>query len=280
MNRRFKRILIPVDFSINTSVAVKKALELAQHRDSEIHLLHVLPRRPRAFFGFIRSSAFGDKPTEIALRKRMESVLMETFSGRFPAEATYWIAKQHSVERSIISTARRINPDLIVIGKNSQHKYLPFLNTVRSIHIAKKSNVPVLTVKPGSRDEELKMIVVPIDDKYPERKVDMILALRHKFRGHIRLLLILEKSDDPDILQAALLNICQVLNYYAINNISYEVIPGRNRAADILRYSKRINADMLIVNPGRETRIGWLNKQISDEMPVQSRTQILEITNS
>lgn len=137
----------------------------------------------------------------------------------------------------------------------------------------------MLTVKPGSLDQELKMIVVPIDEKYPERKVDMILALRHKFRGHIRLLLILEKTDDPDILQAALLNICQILNYYAITNISYEVIPGSKRAIDILRYSRRINADMLIVNPGRETRIGWLNKQISDEMPVQSRTQILEITN-
>lgn len=109
--------MIPVDFSVNTSVALSKALEVGQNRDSEIHLLHVLPGRYRRFFGLLGFNAFGDKGTEIILRKRMESVFAEALAGRFSADVFYWIAKGNTVERAIVSMARRINPDLIVIGK-------------------------------------------------------------------------------------------------------------------------------------------------------------------
>ena len=42
MQSGFKTILIPVDFTINTEIAVKKALEVADINEATIHLLHVL----------------------------------------------------------------------------------------------------------------------------------------------------------------------------------------------------------------------------------------------
>ena len=42
MSGLFKNILIPVDFSVNTEVAVKQAIELACTNGSTIHLLHVI----------------------------------------------------------------------------------------------------------------------------------------------------------------------------------------------------------------------------------------------
>jgi nucleotide-binding universal stress UspA family protein len=41
----FKTILVPVDFSINTEVAVNKALEVADKEGATIHLMHVLSDR-------------------------------------------------------------------------------------------------------------------------------------------------------------------------------------------------------------------------------------------
>ena len=40
MLNSFKNILIPVDFSVNTDVAIKKAMDLAEDH-TIIHLLHV-----------------------------------------------------------------------------------------------------------------------------------------------------------------------------------------------------------------------------------------------
>ena len=42
MQSGFKTILVPVDFSLNTEIAVKKALEVADLNEATIHLLHVL----------------------------------------------------------------------------------------------------------------------------------------------------------------------------------------------------------------------------------------------
>ena len=41
MSKAFDNILIPVDFSINTEIAVKKAIELTEENNAVIHLLHV-----------------------------------------------------------------------------------------------------------------------------------------------------------------------------------------------------------------------------------------------
>ena len=36
-----------------------------------------------------------------------------------------------------------------------------------------------------------------------------------------------------------------------------------------------VETDLLIVHPEAETKIGWFNKHISDELPVNSKTQVL-----
>ena len=43
MRERFQNILVPVDFSLNTEVAVCKAAELVNSEESSISLLHVVP---------------------------------------------------------------------------------------------------------------------------------------------------------------------------------------------------------------------------------------------
>ena len=51
MSSLFKSILIPVDFSANTEVAVNQAIELACTNGSTIHLLHVI--RPKTLWSVI-----------------------------------------------------------------------------------------------------------------------------------------------------------------------------------------------------------------------------------
>ena len=41
MSFSFKTILVPVDFSINTEVAINKAVEVADKDGANIHLLHI-----------------------------------------------------------------------------------------------------------------------------------------------------------------------------------------------------------------------------------------------
>lgn len=283
MQTGFRTILVPVDFSVNTEVAISKAIELCDGPNATIHLLHVMRVAISGMsdiFGFFGRNSTNSLGHHAAMQRKMRYWMNFIQEANPGINTCSWVRYETSVEKAIYKKTREIRADLIVIGKNSQHRFFPFLNTVISSRIARKTHTAVLTVKPGSFDRSLKMVVVPFGEKFPEEKIEMINALRSKFRVHIRLLMLVEKGNDPDVLQISLLNVCQVLRSYQIDNISYEVIASHNKAWDILRYSWKVNADMLIVNPGVETKMSWFNKHLSDELPVQSQTQVLAISNA
>ncbi|HLG39436.1 MAG TPA: universal stress protein [Chitinophagaceae bacterium] len=280
----FNSVLIPVDFSVNTEVAILKGIELCQGPDPSIHLLHVQPIAPSDIFDFWRYMAgypyYGREEQNEGARQKLKEWLFFIRQKRNDITTFFWIVYDNSVEKAIIKKTKTLQADLVIVAKNSQHSMLPFLNTVVSSRIAQKTGAAVLTVKPGALGLSMKMVVVPIGSGFPERKIEIINSLRSNFKIHIRLLILVEKSDDPELLQTSLLNICRVLRNRSQDNISYEVLRANNKGWDILNYCLKVNADLLIVQPESETRIGWLNKHISDELPVNSRTQVLAVGNT
>jgi hypothetical protein len=135
----------------------------------------------------------------------------------------------------------------------------------------------VLTVKPGAINHPIKTVVIPVSKEFPERKIRIIHALRRKLRMHICLVTFPDTRDDQETLPASLLNAYRFFKADPLNDVDFAVLKGNNKAKAILEYCNKVNADLLIVDPGSETRIGWLNRHISDVLPIQSKTQILAI---
>ncbi len=164
MTASFKNILVPADFSINTEVAIKKALEICDE-DSVVHLVYVQNYLP-------------------TLLPIPEKILLEGFSNRIVKKAIsdlckwkmkihaekpkivvpLWVTEDLSIQKAIIDRANYTKADLLVIGKESNHSWLPFLNSVIPSVLAKETGSAVLTVKPGSLHSSIKNIVVPITD--------------------------------------------------------------------------------------------------------------------
>jgi nucleotide-binding universal stress UspA family protein len=279
----FNRILIPVDFTVNTEVAVKKAVELCEGPGMAIHLLHVPDLIPTSAFGYYRYlakySLNNDTEVSSEVKDKLEHWLDYIKKTRTDIDASYSIIYSNSVEKAIVAKSKSIAADLVIIGKNSQHSLLPFLNTVISGRIARRTGTSVLTVKPGALSNQVRTVVVPVGPMFPANKVAIINALGNKFRIHIRLLILVQKGDDPDSLQTSLLNVCRVLKNRSFNNTSYDVLKVGNKGWDILHYCQRVDADLLIVQ-GTEDRIGWMNKHISDQLPVNSKTQVLAVSQT
>jgi len=280
---KFNTILIPVDFSVNTEVAIQKGIDLCEGPNPAIHLLHIPQIVPTSAFGYYRyltSYSFDDiGHLTVEATERLRKWQFYIISKR-PDIATFcWIPYDDSIERAIEQKAKSIHADLIVIGKNSQHSLLPFFNTVIPNRIAKRTGISVLTVKPGAFSNNIRTVVVPIGVKFPERKVEVINSFGNKkYYMHIRLLLLVEKGDDPGVLQASLLKIFRLLKNRCSGNVSFEALQASNKAWDILNYCRKVDADLLIVHPESETRMGWFNKHISDELPSNSKTQILAVS--
>src|SRR5687767_8592407 len=124
MTQFFTSILIPVDFSINTEVAIKKALVLAEN-GTTIHLLHVqrypsygLPSRILKYF-IVNNSSTCFKTAKEKLNQWERKIENEGKKIR----VITWIRVEDNIQRALEEMARKLEPDLIVIAKNSHHSW-------------------------------------------------------------------------------------------------------------------------------------------------------------
>lgn len=272
MQKSFKTILIPVDFTLNTEVAICKALEICNSEEVSIHLQHIQnPSMSDVSFG---RSSITEKEIEanIKLKEWKQSI-----EEHFPmAEISYEVKGNASIEKGIIAKALEIEPDLIVIGKKSNHSWFPFLNTIIPASVSAKTKCAVLTVKPGSLHNKIKNIVVPVIDHIPGPKMDAVASICKNNRVRVFLVTFANEENVPEqFLASSLLKLYQWLKTALHCQVDYAVLHGRNKARSILRFAEKNKADILLLNSESETRIGWPGKHISDVIPPESKVQVL-----
>lgn len=273
MSGRFNTILVPVDFSVNTEVAIVKALELTGNTVAIIHLLHV--QRRDILRDFINSNT--NKVREKA-QSKLDELSERIRKIRPDVQVSCWLTDNQSIEDAIVQKAERLGADLIIIGKHSSNSILTFSKTILSAQIAMASGIPVLTAKPGSLNSPVKTVVIPVGTAFPRRKLELLYALKHKPGFHIRLVSWLSHEKNDVSSNESLLNTFRLLKTNWPGPVEYDVLRGHNQAKALLNYCNKVNADMLIVYPGVETKTGGLlNRHISDLLPPDSRTQVLAI---
>ncbi len=282
MPNKFNTILVPVDFSINTDIAISKALEISIGNQSNIHLFHVQQVQLTGFMSYLHYFVSGYSARDVIKGKeRLVAKLLKLKntiqSLREDIPVSTSVAFGEAVEIAIAKKAFKLHADLIVIGKHSHHSVLPFLNTIVPSRLATASGVPVFTTKPGSLNNEIKTVVITVDKKFPGNKLAILEALRRKSMN-VRLVTFTNGDDDASYSKQTLLNAFRSLKSQSMVPVECEVLQGNNKAKALLKYCNKVGADVLIVNPEVETRVGIFgNLHISDLLPADSKTQVLAV---
>lgn len=263
----FKTILIPVDFSLNMEVAVRKATQLITSGLTDIHLLHVTETADE-----ISGSA------ELVLR-RIET---EIWNKKGASVQTH-VINENNVEPTIISFAKSLRPDIIIIGKTNHHSLFPSRNTVISANVVAETGCPVLTVNPASLPVT-QTIVMPVNEFFPKRKIQILQALDSKKElNTVHLLSVLQNNQKPDnYSNSALLQIMKSLRSRIQCKIQQTIIHSNNKAIATLGYAEEVNADTLLVSPEAETSITtWMyKKDLKNVNTTVSRMQLLSVQSN
>ena len=285
MVKPISNILVPVDFSENTEVAISKALEFcpAAITKCTIHLYHVQRIVLHGYSYLLTKTLAGYTQQQVNDDIKKSQDLLEQLKINIQKERDInvlcWVSFGETVQEGIIKKAKQLSVDLIVIGKHSHHTVLPFLNTVIPSKLALCSRVPVLTAKPGSFHQEIKTIVVPVGNNFPEAKLEILSMLAMRSRPNIRLVIFDEKGLEQPRTKQLLLYTFRAFKSRFTNPIYYDTLEGGNKARSLLAYCNKIGADVLIVYPEIETKVdNWTNVNISDLLPAHSKTQILAVT--
>jgi nucleotide-binding universal stress UspA family protein len=274
----FTDILLPLDFSLNTELAVKKAIELGTPGKTNVHLFHVKPGFSFAFRVSDDALALHAKDKSLkAPIEKLDKWKARITEGLPGIDVNMEIQRGGDVEGAIIEKARTLQPDLIILAKRSNHFLFPFLNTVSPDRLTIETNCPVLTIKTGSQYKKTKLIVIPVSDHIPKRKLELVETLARKFNMEIHLLAIINEKSDLHFSSHALLETFRHLKEKHHCNVTYQVLHGKNRVKALLEYSQQVNADILLVNPSETKNSYSFGKQISDELPPDSPLQILAV---
>jgi nucleotide-binding universal stress UspA family protein len=270
MAATFDKILIPVDFSLNTEIAVKKAVELVGPDPAIFHLLHIVPPGKQSKNRF---------RAWVAERDLNQWKYMIQESGPH-IRVNIHVLWGRSVGQTIIECAGMLSPDLIIIGKQNNHRRWFLSGSASPDVVAKKTGCPVLTVKPGSLDNRTRVIVLPIRDFLPERKLEWAVLLAKRFKAQVHLLAIGEDAGPKDgLLSQTFLKAYHHLREKLHHPVEYSAATRHSPAKAALSYAELIMADMILVNPQTESGIAGFTgfRHISDLLTRDSRIQVLDV---
>lgn len=139
-----KRVLVAYDFSDYSELALNSALTLSQEYESELHLLHVMPRYSLDETEISWYPLGNEGPYHKAARRLQKAV---------PAETHLWCQVKHAVSegqpyREILNYAERNEIDLICIGAHGAGFGVRTLFGSNVDRVLRQAPCPVLVARP------------------------------------------------------------------------------------------------------------------------------------
>ncbi len=282
MVRLFKKILVPVDFTEGSEIAIRKAVQLAEPSEAAICLLYVC--KPLFSLNIFSNTGYIVAPvTEIFTVKEIEQKIkgyksyINKYLDGVIVETS--ISETGRMQQRIEETAEVFGPDLIIIYKKGNKSVFPFFNPVSSERIARNTDCPVLTIKEGSGEKKIRNIVVPVTYWVPQRKLDIAIKLAKVFNANIHLISFPDCQKDDENPGNAFIESFKKIRENASLIIRHGPVSGNDIARAVLKYSESVQADMILVNPVTESSIHYVigKMHISDMLPENSQIQILDI---
>jgi hypothetical protein len=131
-------------------------------------------------------------------------------------------------------------------------------------HLAKKTNIPVLAVRSGGLVCHFKKIVLPVSGEIPMRQIRLAALLGRAFKSTVYFVSLRKHADNKDqnIIDKAL----EVVQSISTIPVQCFLLEGQNLAKSTLEFSKKINADLIMVNPIKEFRLPGLWNRITNKL--------------
>lgn len=221
-------ILIPVDFTEQSLIAIKQSYNLAKYTHSRIVLLHCYEKRGMERF---------EEMKELAKKTEQESGLPTDF-----------MTVKGNVYEETNNVAKEIGATLIMVGLES---HIEFKDIFRpsAFSMVRKAPCPVITIRGKENRDGCENILLPLDLSPESReKVDVAIQFAKYYNASIRLLAIFS-PDDEGYENQLLAYTHQVKQF-----IKSKGIPCTNKSIGtddipktVVEYANKIEADLIIV---------------------------------
>jgi nucleotide-binding universal stress UspA family protein len=242
-----KKILVPIDFSIQSEHAIKLASKIAKNSESQIYLLHML-EIPSGTIDMGAGSDFGVPQSMHYIQKVKERMLniREQFFGA-DNNVKYAIRFEAPYE-GIMKFSQRKNPDLIIMGSKDLSIIDEVIIGSLVKRIANRSKIPVLAVNRDPKDIAIKDLVFVSKFEEEDRKsFDILLNFSQTFGSKIHLLNVNTMNRFKSTKRAKQ-KMKAFLEQYETPSHSINIYNDDSIENGIVNFSKEINADVIALS--------------------------------
>ncbi len=280
MTKIFSRILVPLNFNSHTALLMNKAVQLANEFNCDLHLLYVqttIARIPFLQEGTI-SNSFVHLSSEDSRQKMLElenEYKIELKDGLLLSSEIVQGSWQTILKEVVISK----HIDLVLIPKYHNNFGVGFTQHININKLSQQTQCPVLMVTRDFDVAHLHNIVVPVNDFIPIKKLTMATFLARKFNGIVHLMGQKTNSKaEEKINTRCVTQSYQLLRDYTSVKMYCSTDVYTNGAAGTLSYAKDVSADLIVVNPGKESAgKGWWGKRFGKYLYSESTIPVLTI---
>lgn len=251
------KILIPVDFSETSMLAIKHGAFVAQYTKGDVYLLHVINSnysRQNVFLPIVQLT------DPMAFEKKIEGKLSDLANDirhEYGVNVDC-IIKTGIPANEIIDTVKEIEASLVVMGT---HGYSPLEELVigsNALRVITKANCQIMTMSKEADHKGYNRIVIPIDTSaHSRQKVVYTLELAKQFSAHVYAVALLGPDEEKDK-PAMELILHQIEKLAKEKNVTYtsEVLSNlNNRATATVKYAEKVGADLMVIMSDQDAEL-------------------------
>lgn len=231
-------ILIPIDFSKQSLIAIEQSYNLAKFTKSKLIIMYASPS--------------GSSEHQKDLDEIVAKVIKECGQ---PAEA---LNLKGDIFELIDKKAEELGCALIVIGLDTQVRFRSFLGGSNVSKFIKNAPCPVITMRSKDNRNSCSNILMPIDLSAESReKVGIAVQLAKYYNATIRIVSVFSPSDEK-YENNLLPYLNQVKKYIKDRgvNCTNKSIPSNSPAEAIVSYANNNECDLIILMNKKDLSIG------------------------
>jgi len=272
-------ILVPVDFSEQSLIALSQSYNLARLTKAEVTLIYIIDDNEFTSLSFFLKSK---KENKKALEKDINDKLRKTADDAMKKSAGVKIntmVAYGKIYEEISKAAKKLKCNFIVMGTNGSTGIKRFIGS-NALRVIREAPCPVITIKGKKHRFGCKLILFPLDlTKESRQKVNKAVELANHFGSAIRIVSVVT-TDDEFIVNKMRRQLSQVKNYMDERDIicTTEMITADDIPEAIIDYSKKINADLIMIMT-QDRELNWTERFIgSAAQEVINNTDIPVLT--
>lgn len=273
------RILIPVDFSETSMLAIKHGAFIAQFTKSDLSLVHVVN------IPFISQDLF--LPTvNLEDQSQMEKKAMQKL-----LEVCADIKKEYGVNaegvikvgtpnREITSVANELNASLIIMGTHGYSPLQEILIGSTALKVITHATCPTMVMSSIAAHKGYHKIVMPFDTTVTSRqKVNFTLEFAKKFNASVHCVALLDDEDDRPTMEVVLRQVEDLAKEKGVTCTSESIANVKNRATATVDFANEKGADLVVIMTDQDAELsGFFLGTYAQQVLHHSKVPVIAIS--